>query len=310
MGISSVDLDKIFLPFQQVGSANHHIEGTGLGLSITKKLVETMAGELNVESVIDKGSKFWFTLDLPEVSVLTLHGQIEKPKIIGYKLKKYLESQQTPIKILVIDDKAENRSVLVNLLTPLGFEVSEARNGQEGLNTARKLRPSLIFLDLVMPIMNGFETIQQIRNNPLFDKTIVIAVSASVFDYYQYQSLRAGCNGFIAKPVHLEELLNCLEKQLKIEWFYEEKQQQSLIETDLSHGYKETLLTGPTPEQATILYKLAKRGDINGIIAFAEQLAHIDEKLVPFANKIIELAENLQKKEIHDLTKSFMDTVQ
>ncbi|OQW93573.1 MAG: hypothetical protein BWK79_10450 [Beggiatoa sp. IS2] len=166
IGIADADLDKIFIPFQQVGNTNYHIEGTGLGLSITKKLVETMGGELHVESVVRKGSKFWFTLNLPEVSALTLPGQIEKPTITGYKHSKYTD---LPIKILVIDDKEENRSVLVNLLTPLGFKILEARNGQEGLATARKLRPNLIFLDLVMPIMDGFEMVRQIRKSPRGD---------------------------------------------------------------------------------------------------------------------------------------------
>lgn len=307
IGIANVDLERIFLPFQQAGDTNYHIEGTGLGLSITKKLVEVMEGELYVESIIHKGSKFWFTIKLPEVTVLTLPGQAEKPTIIGYKRSRYSDLLIPPIKILVIDDKEENRSVLVNLLLPLGFKVSEARNGQEGLAIARKLRPSLIFLDLVMPIMDGFETVSQIRKNPLFDKTVVIAVSASVFDYYQHKSLRAGCNDFIAKPVHLEELLNCLKKQLNIEWIYQDTSIQPLIEADSPSLYEEISFTGPTPEQAMTLYELTRRGDINGITAFAQGLAHTDEKLIPFANKIIELAENLQKKKILDLIKSFID---
>ncbi|OQW93572.1 MAG: hypothetical protein BWK79_10445 [Beggiatoa sp. IS2] len=138
---------------------------------------------------------------------------------------------------------------------------------------------------------------------------MVIAVSASVFDYYQHKSLRAGCNGFIAKPVHLEELLNCLKKQLNIEWIHGATSVPPHVETNLPplSFCDEATFVKPASEQAIILYELAKRGDINGIITFAQRLIHTDEKLTPFANKIVELAENLQKKRIIEIIQSLVD---
>jgi len=212
VGIVTTDLEKIFEPFQQVGDHKYKAEGTGLGLSITKKLIELMGGELQVESTPGKGSIFWMVLDLPSVSVVK--GNMElTPVIIGY--------QGPPQTILIIDDKWENRSVLVNLLTPLGFQVKEADHGQTGLTLLQQAPVNLIITDLVMPVMDGFEFTRQARKIPTFQQIPIIAASASVFDIHLQQSLTAGCNAFIVKPFRFEVLLDLLQKQLNLTWIYE-----------------------------------------------------------------------------------------
>jgi len=199
IGIAPDDFEKIFLPFQQMGYQNSQTEGTGLGLSITKKLVGMMDGQLHVESTPGHGSTFWFALDLLDVSELVKSKETEQPVIIGYEnippSKPLLKEGTTPetdsplsqkgenLTILVIDDKWENRSVLVNLLTPLGFEVTEAGDGKEGLDKTRKKRPDLIITDLVMPGIDGFELIRKIRNLCEFKYLPIIASSASVFEF-------------------------------------------------------------------------------------------------------------------------------
>ena len=169
IGISTDDLKKIFSPFQQAGNPNYQAEGTGLGLSITKKLVEIMEGKLQVESVLNKGSIFSTTLFLPEVSGLNSVKPIVFQNIIGY-----IAANSYQFKILVVDDRIENCSVITNLLTPLGFIVVESYNGKDGLNKVYHYKPDLIILDLMMPIMNGFEFVQCLRQS--FENIIVIAV--------------------------------------------------------------------------------------------------------------------------------------
>jgi CheY-like chemotaxis protein/anti-sigma regulatory factor (Ser/Thr protein kinase) len=200
VGISPQDIENIFQPFQQVGDIKYKAEGTGLGLPITKKLVEMMGGELQVKSTLGRGSIFWIDLELPDVSDLLKTDDVQAPIIIGIKDKKsYI--------ILIVDDKWENRSVMRNLLEPLGFKIVEANDGQEGLEKISNVDIALIITDLVMPVMDGFEFVRQLRNTKEFKEIPIIAASASVFDYHQEQSKIAGCDDFIAKPFHAEDLL-------------------------------------------------------------------------------------------------------
>ena len=111
-----------------------------------------------------------------------------------------------PVRVLVVDDKAENRSILVDLLAPLGFDVAEAENGQEGLEKARALHPHLILTDLVMPVLDGYETVRSLRADPELRDVAVIALSASVFDQNRKESLAAGCDDFEPKPIQIDSL--------------------------------------------------------------------------------------------------------
>ncbi|MEC4674177.1 MAG: ATP-binding protein, partial [Nitrospirota bacterium] len=188
IGIASEHLEDIFLPFQQVADSRRQVEGTGLGLAITNKLVSLMGGTLHVESTPGKGSTFSFSISLlPSTGFSTDH-PTDRRKIIGLKNK--------PKRILVIDDKWENRSVLSNLLQRQGFTMVEATNGKEGLEIAQVLRPDVIFMDLVMPIMDGFEATKALRKISDFKKTPIIALSASAFGHTRQQSLEAGCDEF------------------------------------------------------------------------------------------------------------------
>jgi len=201
-GIAPADIDKIFQPFQQVGEEKYKAEGTGLGLPITKKLVEMMGGELHVESTLGQGSIFWLALELLEVPNFVDAQQVPKSTIIGIE-------GGISYQILVVDDKWENRSVMNNLLTPLGFKIVEASHGQAGLEKAHEMGPDLIITDLVMPVMDGFEMVRQLRQIPKFENIPIIAASASVFEYHQQQSRMAGCNDFIAKPFRAGYLSYC-----------------------------------------------------------------------------------------------------
>ncbi|RKZ52226.1 MAG: hypothetical protein DRR16_21400 [Candidatus Parabeggiatoa sp. nov. 3] len=211
IGIAPEEIDKIFLPFQQVGDKNYQVQGTGLGLAISKKLVDMMGGVLQVESTLGQGTKFWLNIDLPEVSNENAQ-QPEQRVIIGF--------EGTPRKILVVDDIKENRSLLVKLLSPLGFEIVEACNGVESVEKAQQLRPDLILMDLIMPEMDGFEATRQIRKYPQLKAVPIIAISASAFDFHQQQSQEAGCDDFIAKPFKTDVLMEKLHKYLNLKWIY------------------------------------------------------------------------------------------
>lgn len=306
VGIAPLELEKIFLPFQQVGDPNYRADGTGLGLSITKKLVEMMGSELHVKSIPGHGSSFWFSLDLPEVSDLVKAKKTVQPLIIHFEGPKKT--------ILVLDDKWENRSVMVNLLTPLGFEVIEASNGKEGLDKARQKHPDLIITDLVMPIMDGFEFSRHIRKIPEFHSIPIIAASASVFGKDQQHSLDAGCNEFIGKPIHAEELLEKIKEYLGLTWIYENEAAAERVDTTERLNQPPVSETqnavskiiAPSPEQASILFDLAMRGDIAGIIEEVERLEQSDQQLLPFCQEIRQLAKAFNEEKICELVEQYI----
>ncbi|OUD14061.1 ATP-binding protein [Thioflexithrix psekupsensis] len=217
IGIPEEYLNDIFLPFHQVPTVHHKYlntsEGTGLGLSISNTLVEIMGGKLHVRSEVGKGSLFWFEITLPAIAkTQTIYTKESSRTVIGYSGEKR--------SLLLVDDKPENRNVLINMLSPLGFIIREAQDGKQGLASAITQPPDVILVDLVMPELDGFNMVEQLRTLKQFSETVIIAVSANAFDATQARSLASGCNAFIPKPVHLERLLALLQQHLNLQWIY------------------------------------------------------------------------------------------
>jgi signal transduction histidine kinase/DNA-binding response OmpR family regulator len=298
VGISSEQLEKIFLPFEQVGDSKRQTEGTGLGLPISQKIVQLMGSSIQVNSQLGVGSVFWIDLALAEAAEWTETATVVAGgKIIGVSGRKP--------KILVVDDKWENRSVLVNLLEKIGFEMAEATNGEECLAAAIKFKPDLIVTDLVMPVMDGFEMVQRLRQIPEFQPVVVIASSASVFEADQYKSLEAGCNDFLPKPVQAEALLQKLQKYLNLEWIYEESpmsQIAELRENQTTSAAKSPIprdkFMTPPPEEMKHLFELAMKGNMKRILAEAAKWEQLDERFVPFSQRLRQLAKGFQEKEL------------
>lgn len=297
IGIVQEQLEEIFLPFQQGGEKSRETEGTGLGLTISRQLVELMGSELKVKSTLGQGSIFWFDLELQEVDKWDDDTNNWERNIIGFNGEKR--------KVLVVDDKWANRSVLVNLLEPLGFEVVEAINGLDGLNKACEFKPDLVFMDLVMPVMDGFEATRRLRTLPDLANVVVIAISASVFDFNQQQSQEVGCDGFIPKPFREADLLEKLRYHLGLEWIYEKG--TPVIGTDFSLGPesgKESIVAPPA-EEIAVLLDLAMRGDLKGLAQRATQLEELDQQWVPFATHLGQLAKGFKGKQLREFLKQF-----
>jgi len=299
IGIAPDQLADIFLPFHQSGDHHRQVEGTGLGLAISQRLVQMMDTSLRVESVLGQGSTFWLDLDLPEISVCPGTTKIKKCAIVAYQGHKRT--------VLIADDKWENRSFLVNLLSPLGFDTLEAIDGLDCLNQSLKIQPDLILLNLVMPSMDGLEVARQIRRS-LINDIVVIATSASVFDYNQQECLAAGCNGFIPQPIRTENLFEQLKVHLGLEWIYEEPSGQSLSLSSLSlnSSSAENFFLAPPESEIATLYELAMMGDIKGISKQAKKIEQLDERFVPFAQQLCQLAEGFQEKQILEFVKRYV----
>jgi len=294
-GIPADQLDIIFLPFRQVDNPGHYVEGTGLGLSISKKLVEMMGGELKVRSEMGQGSIFWFEIQLTAVKSFIEMSASHSSTIVGYRTTE----ERQPFTILVVDDKWENRTILINMLSELGFNVIEAQNGAEALTVAQRELPDLIILDLVMPVMDGFELARQVRKLEGQLKDIVmIAASASVFDHHQLESLQAGCNEFMPKPIRTDLLLNILGKYLPLEWLHENPEAHSSAAAGP--------LVGPSREQANMLFELALKGNIRKITEYANQLQQ-EPQLRPFSEEILKMARKFEISKIKEFVKKYVN---
>ncbi len=299
VGIASNELESIFHPFQQVGDQNQRAEGTGLGLSITQRLAEKMGGDLSVTSELRKGSIFQITLPVVEVSDILIKKSEFKPMITGFEGKVR--------HVLIIDDKTENRSVLVNLLRPLGFTITEACNGQEGLDKSNENQPDIVLTDLVMPVMDGFEFTRRFRKIAHFSQVPVIAVSASVFDYHQQQSIDAGCNIFLPKPIDADALLNTLQESLDLIWIYEVFN-SAHVQNSPSVPSEVFEITTDYPlsiDDATQLHRLGLEGDVAAILDMAKQLRS-NVELLPLLNKIEQLAKSFDSDGVSDLVQPYL----
>ncbi len=298
IGIAPEEIPKICLPFQQVGNNDYHAEGTGLGLSITHKLIEMMGSQLHIHSQLGRGSTFWFQLPLPEVPETFI--PLEEPLyIMGYQWDSQPPQATSKIQILVVDDNRENCSVLVNLLTPLGFQVDTATTGQLAIDKICELKPNVVLMDLKMPVIDGYEVTRHLRQLPDLQEMVIIAVSACAFEQDVLKSKEAGCDDFITKPVHLKELLERLRKLLKLTWVYEPTQVTTPLPTRPPQSE-------PSVEQAVTLSQLAQIGDIQGLFDYLEKLRHTDTHLQMFIQQVYHLAEELEMEQICEMVQKYM----
>ncbi len=214
VGISSSKLEKIFQPFEQVGDSETFRAGTGLGLSISQELAQLMGSKIQVKSELGQGSVFSFDVIFDVVELGDFENiKAKNSQIIGYK-----GHQQS--KILVVDDRKENRLLLLNLLEAKGFKVFEAQNGKEGLEMACEIQPDLILTDLLMPVKTGLTMVLELREISEFKNLPIISLSASA-EIMSKQSLSVGCNALLPKPIEEEKLYALLQKYLDLKWIFE-----------------------------------------------------------------------------------------
>ncbi|MBD6614420.1 response regulator [Komarekiella sp. 'clone 1'] len=285
VGMTPEQIEKIFLPFEQVGDIKKQAEGTGLGLAITHKIVSMMGSEIKVQSTPGEGSTFSFAVELQQALDWAVASRVVQQGVI----KSYEGAKR---KILVIDDRWENRSVLVNLLEPIGFEIIEANNGLEGIEQTLHSLPDLIITDLAMPVMDGFEFLQKLRLHPQLQNQIVLVSSASVFDIDRHKSLDAGGNDFLPKPVQAQTLLELIQKYLQLNWIYD---------TEINHKQNLTIpskqIELPAAAILTQLAELAQRNDLDSILDIAQQ---IQETNTAFAQELIRLADACEIKKLRE----------
>ncbi len=278
-GIAVHEVGHLFDAFQQ---ATQGIEkgGTGLGLAISRRLARLMGGDITVKSVPGKGSLF--RLEVPFVTGLPepLHQSTGGRRIVG------LQPGQGEIRILIVDDQAENRLFLSRLLEPFHFSLRQAVNGLEALAQWREWDPHLILMDIVMPAMDGHEATRRIREQPDGHRVKIVALSASAFDEDREAVMATGADDFVRKPALVEDLMEVIADHLGLKYDYEETTRNGAgeggasvllqrgalghIRPDLLNAMREAVFRSNDVEMASLIDQLPQDLD-----ALAATLRHL-----------------------------------
>ena len=296
VGMSPDQLEKIFLPFEQVGSAGQRSEGTGLGLTISQRIAALMGSQIQVQSHLGEGSLFW--LDL---TALLAHEWNEGKTASNHQ--KITGVRGDAPMVLIVDDDDNHRSILTTLLQEIGCSYLEAVDGEQGLQLATEHQPDMILLDLAMPNMDGFELMVHLQAHSKTREIPIIVSSANVFESNRQRSLQAGATAFVGKPLQINELLNTLQTVLKVDWIYAQSTpQQSYKQEQVSNS--ELIL--PSQEVLQQLYHLAMMGDIAAIEGILDELPTQNKQLVPFVSELSKLTASFQTAKIRKMLKSFV----
>ncbi len=214
-GIPTEEQERIRKPFEQLGELEERQFGSGLGLAIVEQFLDLMGSMLQVESTVGIGSTFAFEIDVPVVD--GWNNALESTEnIIGYVGKRR--------SILVVDDKRDNRELLVKMLSPIGFHVETASNGQEMFSRLERQSPDLIILDLFMPVKTGFTSAKELRRNPLLAQIPLLIISGSIITQEMQNYLE--CDAYLSKPIDEPKLLALLEENLSIHWIKSQNQER------------------------------------------------------------------------------------
>jgi len=271
-------------------------------LAISRQLVQLMGSDIQVESTPGQGSRFWFDLEL-QVTQRQEDSPDRLEAVVGYA-----GDRRT---VLIVDDKAYNRAVMAEFLAPLGFAVQEAANGQEGLAQVQQHRPDVVLVDLVMPLMDGFEMTRRLRQMPEFHAVKVIAISASVLEFDQRISQEGYCDDFLPKPIHESALLEKLQAHLGLEWIYaperQATQENSTPQATTTALSGEPLVSAAVPPELELkaLLDLALRGDLKGIVATTHHIEAVHPQWAIFAAQLRQLAASYKGKQVIEFIKRY-----
>lgn len=216
-GIPADKLDDLFTPFVQLARRNSGLEGTGLGLAMSKSLIELMNGKISVSTVLGVGSTF--KIEVPVMIADAEEASTERPD----QTVKGLAPDQPAWRLLVVDDNAENRLLLKTMLTQVGFQVGEAKHGQEAIDKFVQWQPHLIWMDMRMPVMDGYQATAKIRQLAGGDAVKIVALSASAFKEQHEDMITAGCDAVVYKPLQSAAVFATLGHVLGVKFIYQDK---------------------------------------------------------------------------------------
>lgn len=297
-GIASQEIEALFEAFVQTETGRNSQEGTGLGLPISQKFVQLMGGEITVKSKLGEGSVFQFDIHTTAAVAAELQATQPSRQVIG------LETGQPNYRILVVEDKPENRQLLVELLTPVGFQVREATNGHEAIALFQSWSPHLIWMDIRMPLMDGFEATKQIKATHT-QAPVVIALTGSAFEEDRIAAMSIGFDDFVRKPFRAEVIFEKMAVYLGVRYLYGSPQFSGSVENSSvpqqstpPDELKEALAVMPV-EWVEQLHQAATKVNSKQVLQLIEQMP---SKNAPLANALSVMVDNFCFEEIVTLT--------
>ncbi|GAX35119.1 MASE1 domain-containing protein [Nodularia sp. NIES-3585] len=298
VGIAQSELPKLFDAFTQAEAGREMQEGTGLGLAISRKFVQLMGGDISVESELGKGTTFEFYIQAKLGQATNSNNVDERPHILG------LAAGQPKYKILVVDDKPINRQLLLKLLQPLGFEIKEASNGKEAIAIWDEWEPHLIWMDMRMPVMDGYEATKHIKSTTKGNATAVIALTASVLEEEKAIVLSAGCDDFLRKPFAEHTIFDALAKHLGVKYVFAENHALDLHSPEES-GLKSENFTCMSGEWMSQLYEAALEANTNLVLELVGEIPKTETRLIQSLTK---LTRQFEFEQIVDLVEPLLSS--
>src|SRR5688572_6892636 len=289
-GISADDQDKLFRHFEQTKTGQQAGTGTGLGLAISQEFVRLMGGAITVDSQVDKGSVFVIQLPLKEGEADAVQAK-DKPRQV---LR--LQPGQAPCRVLVADDIEDNRQLLAQLLSPVGFEVRLATNGAEAVKEFEQWRPHLVLMDFRMPVMDGHEAIRRIRAMDGGKEPKIIAVTASAMDENRQELMAIGADDFIGKPFREADLFQKIHAHAGVEYVYAEDSPVEAL--DEAVELTPESLAGCSPELIESLRDAVITADLDQLLAKIQEVEACDARV---ARALRRLAEGFQYEKLLEL---------
>ncbi len=273
-GIAPEEMDRLFEAFVQTSSGLRSSEGTGLGLAISRNYIQLMGGEIQVTSEPGTGSRFSFHVPLEMSDAPDL--QHEEMQVVG------LETNQPAFRVLVVDDRWENRRLLSQLLSSVGFQVKEASNGAEALELWEKWPAEIVLMDIQMPVVDGYEAARRIRALEATNgerRTCILAVTASAFSQDREAIEECGCDDMISKPFRNVVIFEKLAEHAGVRFVYD----RSVRETDDGSG-RETAVTTDRlaalpPRLVDDLNQAVVQGDIERSLRLVDEIRKLDAPL-------------------------------
>ncbi|MGL4376106.1 MAG: ATP-binding protein, partial [Microcoleaceae cyanobacterium] len=304
-GIAPQELDSIFDAFVQSATGVKSQQGTGLGLAISRKFVQLMGGDIRVNSTLGEGSIFQVEIQVKVDDAAQAIPSLKSQTIIG------LAPEQPEYKILVVDEVEENRLLMKKLLSPLGFNILDAINGLDALKVWEETSPDLIWMDMRMPVMDGYEATRRIKAHPLGKNTIIIALTAGALDEEKNEILACGCDDIVRKPFREEIIWEMLTTYLGVKYIYadtrspKEKLLSSNSQPQDSTFYSSALSFDFMPlEWVKQVHNAARSGDDVLVMELAQQ---IPAEYQDFVSRLTDLVENFRLDLISDLTLKLID---
>jgi len=275
VGIAPEAMAQLFEPFVQTAAAQPSKTGTGLGLAISHQFVQLLGGELEAasEGVSGCGSRFYFHIPVAVAEPVAAPADTQVQRIIG------LAPDQPAYRILVVEDDAASRRLLVSLLAPLGFEVQEAEDGQQAIHCWEVWQPDLILMDMRMPVVDGHEATRRIRARASESKPVIIAVTASAFEEERSTILTAGCNDYIRKPFHERDIFEVMHRYLGARYIYAEEGVAPAPAPIAGQALTPVDLATLPDELLARLEAATARGDIDAIEQVIDEIHRLDQDL-------------------------------